>query len=260
MWKRELEVATHAAKEAGEFLHRNLGKQTSVSYKGEIDLVTEMDKKAQELIIKKLSSFFPSHDFMAEEDFSKIKGSDYRWIIDPLDGTTNYAHGLPIYCISIALEEKKEIVLGIVFFPPSSEIFSASKKRGAFLNGKKLCVSNTKRLERSLIATGFPYDVRTSPQNNINHFNHFVTKAQAIRRCGSAALDLCYVACGRFDGFWELKLNPWDVAAGALIVEEAGGKVTDFKGNDFDLYGQEILASNGNIHKEMVQVLTGEKY
>lgn len=259
MWKKELEAAIYAAEEAGELLRRNLGVKTKVSYKGEIDLVTEMDKKAQEYIVKKLSSFFPSYGFMAEEDFSKLKNSDYKWIIDPLDGTTNYAHGLPVYCISIALEVEKEIVLGVVYSPHFQELFSAVKNNGAYLNGKKVVVSKTDCLGKSLLATGFPYDVRTSSKNNINHFNQFVTRAQAIRRCGSAALDLCFVACGRFDGFWEMKLNPWDVASGTLMVQEAGGMVTDFRGESFNIYGKEVLASNGKIHQEMVKVLTGEK-
>ncbi|MFQ6037934.1 MAG: inositol monophosphatase family protein [Candidatus Aminicenantales bacterium] len=250
-----LEAAAEAAREAGVFLRENLGVSPEVSFKGEVDLVTDMDRRAQELIFRRIAKGFPEHDILAEEGLSREKGSEFLWIIDPLDGTTNYAHGFPIFTVSIALARKGEVVCGVVHDPMRNETFAAVKGEGAFCNGKKIGVSRVGELDKSLVATGFPYDLRESEENNIDHFNHFLTRVQAIRRCGSAAMDLCYVACGRFDGFWELKLMPWDVAAGALIVEEAGGRMSDFKGQAFDIYGKETLASNGLIHEQMIAVL-----
>jgi len=183
------------------------------------------------------------------------KGAEFQWIIDPLDGTTNYAHNFPVFTVSVALAKNKEIVIGVVFDPMRNEMFSAIKGEGVYLNGKKIRVSSVDDLDKSLVATGFPYDIRVSKENNIIHFNNFVTRVQGIRRCGSAAMDLCYVACGRFDGFWELKLKPWDMAAGALIVHEAGGRISDFQDGEFSLFDAEILASNGLIHSQMVNVL-----
>lgn len=183
------------------------------------------------------------------------RGSDFRWIIDPLDGTTNYAHRFPVFCVSIALEVSGRITLGVIYDPMRGEMFSAIKGKGAALNGKKITVSSERELDKSLLSTGFPYDIRESEENNLDHFSRFITKAQAVRRCGSAAIDFCYVACGRFDGFWELKLAPWDVAAGVLIVEEAKGRISDFRGYEFSIYDKEILASNSLIHDQMIAVL-----
>ncbi len=252
-----LEAAKAAAREAGGLLRDNVDKRSEIIFKGTVDLVTLFDRKSQEMIFRSLSAAFPSHGFLAEEDLSLPGTSDWRWIIDPIDGTTNFAHTFPVFCVSIALEQEGVIVVGVVYDPMRDELFEAVKGGGAFLNGVPIMVSNVPELGKALLATGFPYDVRTSRFNNVREFNAFIIRAQAIRRCGSAALDLCYVACGRFDGFWELKLKPWDVAAGALIVEEAGGRVSDFDGRTFDPYNQRALASNGRIHEEMKKVLEG---
>jgi len=250
-----LKEAEGIAKKAGKMLRENINTSAEIFFKGAVDLVTDFDNRAQRMIFDHLSACFPDHDFIGEEGLSKNRGEEFLWIIDPLDGTTNYAHGFPIFCVSIALEWKEEIVLGVVCDPMRREMFSAVKEEGAFLNGKKIQVSSIGDLDKSLVATGFPYDLRESKVNNIDHFNNFVVRVQAIRRCGSAAMDLCYVACGRFDGFWELKLKPWDVAAGALIVKEAGGKISDFKNGEFSIFSNEILATNGLIYTQMVEVL-----
>jgi myo-inositol-1(or 4)-monophosphatase len=251
-----LTVAIESAKEAGRFLKLNLGKVKNIeSKKEEINLVTEIDKGSEKKIIDFLKSRFPNHSILAEESGETNSGSDFKWIIDPLDGTTNYTHSFPVFCVSIALEFKGEVILGVVYDPNLDELFYAEKGKGAFLNGKRISVSKTDKLIKSMLATGFPYNVKENPDNCIEHFVNFLMEAQAIRRLGSAALDLVYVACGRLDGFWEVNLNPWDTAAGKIIVEEAGGKVTDFYGNDFNIYTKGIIASNGLIHEQMLEVI-----
>jgi len=254
-WEEHLQIAEDTARKAGHMLKSNMSSSRTITYKGDVDLVTNFDKLSQKIIIDHITRKFPDHDIMAEEDLSEVKGADLKWIIDPIDGTTNFAHGFPIFCVSLALENKGKVVLGLVYDPMREEWFTAIKGKGAFLNKQKIRVSSTCELDKSLLATGFPYDLRESSNNNIDHFVNFATRVQAIRRCGSAALDLCYVACGRFDGFWELKLNPWDVAAGTLILTEAGGCVSDFKNREFSIYSLEILGSNGMIHEQMVKVL-----
>ena len=254
-WDAFLEAAKAAAREAGRLLGANYGRRGEIRYKGTVDLVTRFDRESQELIHARLLAAFPDHGFLAEEDLSRAGATDFRWIIDPLDGTTNFAHTFPVFCVSIALERSGRVVLGVVYDPTRDELFEAVRGGGTRLNGRPVRVSAVAELNRSLLATGFPYDVRTSTVNNVREFGAFVVKAQAIRRCGAAALDLCYVACGRFDGFWELKLKPWDVAAGALIVAEAGGRVSDFGGGGFDILEGEALASNGLIHAQMMDVL-----
>lgn len=244
-----------SAQKAGNMLKSHIQDAREISFKGAVDLVTNFDKKSQQIIVDLLTAHYPDFDYMAEEGLVEKKGSDYRWIIDPIDGTTNFAHGFPVFCVSIALEKRGDVVVGVIYDPMRDEMFSACKGEGASLNGIPITVSSTVELDKSLLSTGFPYDVRDSRENNLDHFSHFAVRAQAIRRCGSAAIDLCYVACGRFDGFWELKLAPWDVAAGALIVSEAGGKVSDFRGAPEDIFGKEILASNGHIHEQMMAVL-----
>lgn len=250
-----LEVAVNAARKAGRMLRENLDASSEITYKGEVDLVTNFDNQSQEMIFQHLSENFPEHDFIAEEGLDRKKGNDFRWIFDPLDGTTNYAHGFPFFSVSIALEFLGQIICGVVHDPMRDETYSAMKGEGAHLNGRQIRVSGIDELDKSLLATGFPYDLRVSEDNNIVHFNNFVIRAQAIRLCGSAALDLCYVACGRFDGFWELKLKPWDVAAAALILQEAGGHISDFKDREFHIQGGETLGSNGLIHHQMLEVL-----
>ncbi len=250
-----LKAAKEAAHKAGRMLKENFHEAREISFKGVVDLVTNFDNQSQKIIFQHLSRCFPDHDFLAEEGLDKTRGSEFQWIIDPLDGTTNYAHSFPVFTVSVALEAKGEVTLGVVYDPMREDTFWAIKGDGAYLNRRKIKVSPIDDLNQSLLATGFPYDIRVSDVNNISHFNNFLIRAQAIRRCGSAAMDLCYVACGRFDGFWELKLKPWDMAAGALIVQEAGGRVSDFHGQEFSLTGSELLASNGLIHQQMVEVL-----
>jgi myo-inositol-1(or 4)-monophosphatase len=248
-------VAVGIAREAGEFLRDRLASAHRIDYKGEIDLVTEVDRICEEMITTKIDHLFPEHDILGEEFTHTSKGSDFRWIIDPLDGTTNYAHGYPVFCVSIALQKLHDIIMGVIYHPMLDEIFVTERGQGAFLNGRKIAVSDTPTLAKSLLATGFPYDVQESSVNNLNHFNAMILKTRGIRRAGSAALDLAYVAAGRFDGFWEIKLKPWDTAAGWLMVEEAGGAVTDMRGEAYHLESPVIVASNGVIHEEMVDIL-----
>lgn len=249
-------IALAAAIEGGRVLMQKFGTALEISHKGEVDLVTEADRAAEETIVSVIRHTFPRHDILAEEaDYGHCE-SRYRWIIDPLDGTTNYAHGFPWFAVSIALEVEGEIRLGVVFNPFHHELFFAEKGEGAYLNDVQIRVSSTPRLDRALLATGFPYDRKTSPVNNYDHFLNFQQEAQACRRAGAASLDLAYTAAGRLDGYWEMKLKPWDVAAGQLLVTEAGGRVSDFAGRDFDTYGVECLASNGRFHAEMLAILS----
>ena len=250
-----LSLARNIAKKAGLLLKNGLGRAHRIKYKGSVNLVTEMDILAEKFIISAIRRRFPKHAILAEEKTAPEMKSSYRWVIDPLDGTTNYAHGLPIFSVSIALERDGEIILGVVYDPLRDELFWAGNGQGAFLGKKPIRVSGTARLAQSLLVTGFPYDIRTSSVNNFDHFAHFSMGTQAVRRLGSAALDLCYVAAGRFDGYWEMKLGPWDLAAGSFIVREAGGKITDFSGGPIHLNGQHVLASNGRIHRQMMEIL-----
>jgi myo-inositol-1(or 4)-monophosphatase len=249
------DIAIQAARKAGLILQRRLGRVKKVTYKGSVNLVTEMDLLSEQTIVSYIHRRFPDHSFLAEERAVRAGDSPYQWIIDPLDGTTNYTHGFPIYCVSIALAKRGEVILGVIYDPTKEELFSAIKGKGARLNGKKIYVSSTEKLSQSLLATGFPYDLRESSANNFDHFRNFALRAQAVRRAGSAALDLCYVAAGRFDGFWEMKLGPWDMAAGSLLVKEAGGQSTDFSGRPIRLEGKQVLASNGKIHRSMIRIL-----
>ncbi len=250
-----LDVAIAAAREAGRIQKQYFGHSHHVEYKGEINPVTEVDRKCEQAIAQIILNAFPHHDILAEEGILKKKGSPYKWIVDPLDGTTNYLHGFHFFSVSIGLEIEGEIRVGVVYVPILEEIFFAEKGRGAFLNGQRIKVSRIDQLERSLLGTGFPYDAREHVDDYLCYFRDFIKKSFAVRRPGSAAIDLAYLAAGRFDGFWELKLHPWDVAAGCLLVTEAGGIVTDFKGQPFNIYSEEILASNGLIHEEMLKVI-----
>lgn len=250
-----LETAKDAAKKAGLMLIQNITSERQISFKGEVNLVTNFDQMSQDIIHHSVLRAFPEHNMISEEGLREEKDSEFKWIIDPIDGTTNYAHKFPVFCISIAVVKKSETLVGLVFDPMRNEMFTAIKERGAFLNNQVIEVSMTRELDKSLLATGFPYDIRQSELNNLDHFSNFALRSQAIRRCGSAALDLCYVACGRVDGFWELKLSPWDTAAGALIVKEAGGCVTDFQNKKFNPDKKQVLATNGKIHEQMIEVL-----
>jgi myo-inositol-1(or 4)-monophosphatase len=251
-----LDVAWEAASTAGEILRRNWPQPRSIDYKGPIDLVTSVDRDAERSIVDVLQRQFPNHSILAEEE-TAISGdaNEYRWIIDPLDGTTNFAHGYPQVSVSIALEHGGQILVGLVYDPLRRECFRAVKGQGATLNGDKIKISAVNELDKALLATGFPYDSRDHADFYLSFFKAFLPRCQGIRRAGSAALDLCGVASGRLDGFWELKLKPWDIAAGALIVAEAGGSLSDFSGKEFSVLGTETLASNGIIHNEMVEVI-----
>lgn len=246
------------AKLAGSYLLEKFRTNFAVSHKGVINLVTEVDVAAEELITARLRDAFPEHSILAEEKNTEDRGGECTWIIDPLDGTTNYAHGFPFFSVSIGLEISGRIEFGIVYDPVRGECFTAQRGAGAFCNGGSLSVSDTDTLNAGLLATGFPYDIRTSDQNNLTNFCAFALNVQGLRRTGSAALDLCYVAAGRLDGFWEAKLNPWDCAAGFLIVEEAGGRITDYSGRSTTIYDAEVAASNGKIHEQMISVLSDE--
>lgn len=253
--KQILDIAESTAREAGQMLKEHLGDAGRIEYKGAVDLVTEMDRKSEEFIVDKISARFPDHGILSEEAGGVKEDAKERWIIDPLDGTTNYAHGFPVFCVSIAFEKDGQVLIGVVYDPMLDEMFTAERGSGAYLNDRAIGVSATAKLDRSLLATGFPYDLRTSKDNNLDNFSRFAVRAQAIRRAGAAALDLCYVASGRFDGFWEMKLFPWDVAAATLVVTEAGGRVTDFSGGPFKIYDELCLATNGLIHSEMMNIL-----
>lgn len=250
-----LQIATEAARAGGKVLLQKFGSTLQVAYKGDVDLVTEADVAAETAIVEVIRGTFPRHNILAEEQDYGDEESAYCWIIDPLDGTTNYAHGVPWFSVSVALAVNRQVVLGVVLHPFSGELFHAELGKGAYVNDIPLQVSKTLHLDQALLATGFPYDRKTSSENNYQHFIAFQQSAQACRRAGSAALDLAYTAAGRFDGYWELKLKPWDVAAGQLLVSEAGGVVSDFSGQALKLDGGETLASNGQIHEAMLEVL-----
>lgn len=252
-----LQTAIDAALKGGEVLRSRLGASNNVRLKDTINLVTEADLQSERVVVDVIKRAFPGHQILAEEGIANGGESDHRWIIDPLDGTTNYAHGYPVFCVSIALEIKGEVVVGVVYNPVLNELFRAEKGKGAFLNDKRLKVSSTDRLIASLLATGFPYGRMSGGPTNLEYFCKAVMRCQEIRRDGSAALDLCYVAAGRFDGFWELMLKPWDVAAGMIILTEAGGNITDLKGGPYSIYSDEMLSSNNIIHKELMEVLNG---
>ncbi|HEX2228924.1 MAG TPA: inositol monophosphatase family protein [Candidatus Binatia bacterium] len=250
------QTAWEAAHAAGTLIRKNWRQPKEIAYKGAIDLVTSVDRDAERCIVDRLRKNFPEHSILAEEE-TKADGdqSSYRWIIDPLDGTTNFAHGYPQVCVSVALEYENDLLLGVVYDPLRRECFSAIRSQGAKLNGQTIHVSGTPDLDQALLATGFPYDRRDHADFYLRYFKAFMTRSQGIRRAGSAALDLCYVACGRFDGFWELKLHPWDIAAASLIVRAAGGRMSDFSGGDFSIHGSETMASNGLIHAAMFDVM-----
>jgi myo-inositol-1(or 4)-monophosphatase len=252
-----LSFATQIAREAGHLLVQRLGS-AKITNKGDINLVTEADIAAENLIIERIRSHYPQHGILAEEsgEAAIIGGrqSEWKWIIDPLDGTTNYAHGYPCFCVSIALEHNGVLEVGVVYDPMRDEMFAAERGQGATLNDRQIRVSNVEELNQAMVCTGFPYNVRERP-DFAREFAKFTLNAQAVRRDGSAALDLAYVACGRFDGFWEDGLNPWDVAAGALLIFEARGRVTNFKDEPVDIYNEQVLASNGLIHEAMMRVL-----
>ncbi len=258
-WEPHLEAAVEAARQAGRIQLDSLEHAHTVDFKGETDLVTEVDRACEEAVFTTLKRAFPDHDFLLEERTPPLTGSPFLWVVDPVDGTTNYTHRYPHFCCSIALVHEGRTVLGVVLDPLLGELFTAVRGGGAFLNGVRIQVSREDRLIRSLLATGFPYDVRTARDKNLKKFARVLLRARGVRRCGSAALDLSYLAAGRLDGYWVLRLAPWDAAAGILLVQEAGGKVTDLRGRPPRLHTEALVASNGRIHERLMKVLAGEE-
>ncbi len=254
---RMLEAAIATARQAGALLRMHWERGVAAEYKGEIDLVTEADRASEGLILKLLSEHFPDHAFYAEESGGSGAPSSHVWLIDPLDGTTNFAHGYPHFSVTLALQIEGRTELGVTFDPLRDELFTAQRGRGAFLNGRPIRVSTTPDLAHGLLVTGFPYDRQTSAHNNVRQFQAFLMRAQGVLRAGSAALDLAAVAGGRLDGYWEFKMSPWDLAAGVLLVELAGGRVSDPAGAPIGSRPRDIVASNGRIHEEMIGVLRG---
>ena len=241
------------AREAGALLLRYFARDIRIEYKGEVDLVTEADRQSEKLIVERLRQRWPEYGIVAEEGTRSEMQAEYRWYVDPLDGTTNFAHGYPVFCVSIALVHKDEqLELGVLYDPTRDEMYSAARGQGATLNGRPMRVSSTPRLLESLLGTGFPSHKRHK-NPNIHFYHQLTLRSHGLRRAGSAALDLACVACGRYDGYWEFNLNPWDTAAGALLVQEAGGRVTRMDGAPFRLDSREVLASNGLIHDELIQ-------
>jgi myo-inositol-1(or 4)-monophosphatase len=252
----ERRVAIDAARAAGRLLRDELSGARRIAYKGTpTNLVTEMDQRAEALILERLRGAFPDDGILAEELGAAAGRSERRWLVDPLDGTTNYAHGLPIFGVSIALESARRLVLGVVYDPSRDEMFVGERGGGATLNDAPIKVSATPAVGASLLVTGFPYNIRETPDTNLREYAAFSLRARAVRRLGSAAIDLAYVACGRFDAYWELRLGPWDVAAGAVLVEEAGGHVTGIDGRALDVDAPTLLATNRLIHDEMLGAL-----
>lgn len=253
--KPYVRVAIGAALKSGIFLKRSIGNIKKISYKGRINIVTDCDKRSEEIIVGRILSAFPDHSILTEESRPIHGRPECRWIIDPLDGTTNFSRQFPFFAVSIAFELEGRVVLGVVYDPMREELFYGEEKMGARLNNRRIAVSGTSRISEGFLATGFAYGIKGAKNTNIANFRNFLMRSLAIRRAGSAALDMCYVACGRFDGFWEMGLYPWDTAAAFLIVKEAGGMVTKLDGTIYRHYDKEVLASNGKIHRQMVDIL-----
>lgn len=256
---KEIETWTRSAGEilmSGYVRRPGYEHGPQIDYKGEIDLVTEIDRRSEAYLLGEIASRYPDHQVIAEESGMQAGDDCCKWYVDPLDGTVNYAHGIPIFSVSIAFEENGELRLAVVYDPTREECFSAELGSGAFLNGKPIHTSSVGDLDRALLVTGFPYDIRTNPENNLDNYTRFAMRSQGVRRLGSAALDLCYVAAGRFDGFWELRLSAWDVAAGGLIAREAGAQVTDIHGGlDFLSPPYSLIAANPALHPSILHQL-----
>jgi myo-inositol-1(or 4)-monophosphatase len=250
-----LDAPIEIAHEAGVLLYSLFERDHHVHYKGPMDVVTEADKRSEALITERLSRRFPDHGIVAEEGGGHKGSSEYTWYVDPLDGTTNFTHRLPVFCVSLGLARRNELVAGVIYDPCHKELYAAERGSGAFLNGRRLSVSNVAKLAEGLVATGFP-PYAPNHDLNIQYYFRFTRACHGVRRAGSAALDLCSVAAGRFEGFWELKLNPWDKAAGVLMVMEAGGRVTDLSGGEFEVLGNEVFASNGLVHDSMLEIFS----
>ena len=244
------------AKEAGEIIRNGFGKDLEIEYKtGESNLVTNIDKASEKHIMEFIKGKYPDHSILGEEGTNIKNNSEYLWVIDPLDGTTNFAHRLPIFSVSIGVLKNDDLFAGVVYDVMNDIVYSAVKGEGSYANGKRLNVNNNEIVEHSVLVTGFPYNISENPDRALEKFNEVVKKTRAVRRLGSAAIDLCFVAKGVFDAFWEVYLHPWDMAAGMLILEEAGGKITDFSGNPTNIYTHQLLASNNVIHQKILGIL-----
>lgn len=243
---------TSIAREAGQLLMTFFERRIGYEYKGDVDLVTEADRASEKLIVERIHSFFPTHDVVGEEGTRTKAGGEYRWYVDPLDGTTNFAHGYPVFCVSLGVEHHGKLHAGVIFDPTRDELFSAEEGKGSHLNGRAISVSKTKTLSESILATGFPSHKRHK-NPNIHFYHQLTLRSHGLRRAGSASLDLAYVAAGRYDGFWEFNLNPWDTAAGVLLVQQAGGVVTRFDGSPWRIESDETLASNSLLHAELMK-------
>lgn len=252
------DFAIGLAREAGGILMKHLGRARTVAQKGPIDFVTEADLESENFILEALHRRFPEHGILTEETKGKETRADYTWLVDPLDGTINFLHGYPHFAVTLALQKDKTIVLGVVYDPVRDEVFWAEKGKGAYLRDKRLSVSQTAELVASLITSGFPYDIATTSRTNLAEFSRLALAGQGPRCSGSAVLDLCYVAAGRLDGYWEAGVKPWDIAAGGLLVEEAGGMVTNYQGGRWWPFRGEIVASNGRIHPQLLSVLQNQ--
>lgn len=253
-----IEKVITIAREAGSIIREGYRKNFQIEFKTSANnIVTEIDKKSEEIITEFIKKEFPSHSILAEESGITTRGNEYLWVIDPLDGTSNFAHGLPIFSVSIGLQKNEKNIIGVVYDVMRDQMYAAEFHSGSYCNGKKIFVSQNNSLEKSLLVTGFPYDMGDRLDDAIRLFAGFLKKSRAVRRLGSAAIDLCFVAEGVFDGFWEEKLNPWDICAGMLLVEEAGGKVTDFKGKNILITDKEILATNYLVHQQMLDIVAG---
>jgi len=258
--KSYLDIALEAAHIAGSIIKDNFNKKIEVNYKGRINLVTNVDREAEKAVVETILKYYPKHNILTEEtEHAQDASQSFRWVIDPLDGTTNYVHGFPFVCVSIALQKNDESIVGVVYNPILDELFYAEKGKGCFRNQVPISVSDNTDFSKSLLATGFPYDMLNEERNNIRNLSKVIKKCRGIRRPGAAALDMCYVACGIFDGYWELELFPWDTAAGLIIVEEAGGKVTKFDGSEYSIFDKEIVVSNGKVHGEILSELGEEE-
>lgn len=250
-----LSIAVEIAREAGAVLNERFERPHEIVYKRPQDIVTEADRRSEALITSRLRERFPAHDIVAEEGGGRFSNAEYCWYVDPLDGTTNFAHGFPMFCVSLGLALRDEVVAGVIFDPLRNDLYTAERGNGAFCNGTRLRVSAIEDLREGLVATGFP-PYSADHERNLQYYFRFTELSHGVRRAGSAALDLCMVASGKLDGFWELQLNPWDKAAGILMVTEAGGRVTDMAGEPFKLLQGEVFASNGLIHEAMIQVFS----
>jgi len=257
--RKILTFAGETATGAGKILKKGFNRPIRVTFKGRINPVTDYDLKSEKYIVSSIARTYPHHEILAEEGTTTGRSSNYRWIIDPLDGTVNFSHGFPIYCVSIALEYEQKMIVGVVYDPERDELFSAARDNGAFLNGRRTHVSSEKRLGRALLATGFAYDIASTRRNNLGLFARMAKQAQGVRRPGSAAIDLCWLASGRIDGFWELNLYPWDTAAAALIVTEAGGTISRLDGRSYSIFDKDLLASNSRLHRSMRIALNKHK-